>query len=158
MRYGAWHARRLMETPAATRAPDLPVVIVGTGPVGLQVAREVLRRAPAQPLVLFGAEPWEPYNRVQLSELLAGQIDWAEIANPLELSAAHPVAIRINTPVDAIDRITSEVVLRTGAREGYSRLVLATGSRVHRPAVRNLDVLGVYAYRDVNDAQVLMTN
>jgi len=39
----------------------LPVVIVGTGPVGIRIAQELLRHAPDTPIVQYGAEPWKSY-------------------------------------------------------------------------------------------------
>ena len=47
-----------------------PVVVVGTGPVGIRFVEELLRRNPHTPLVIYGNEPWEPYNRVRLASLL----------------------------------------------------------------------------------------
>ena len=46
------------------------LAIVGTGPVGIQVAKELLKRHPDQSIVIYGNEPWTPYNRVKLSALL----------------------------------------------------------------------------------------
>mgnify|MGYP001827122280 FL=1 len=34
-----------------------PVVVVGTGPVGIRFAEELLRRNPHTPLVIYGNEP-----------------------------------------------------------------------------------------------------
>ena len=47
-----------MRTPA--------IVVVGTGPVGLHFVHELVRRGVDTPVVLYGAEPWQPYDRVKL--------------------------------------------------------------------------------------------
>jgi nitrite reductase (NADH) large subunit len=137
---------------------NAPVVVVGAGPVGIHVARELLFRAPELSVVLYGAEPWEPYNRVLLSELLAGEIDWSAIVNPAPLIESGRLQLRINNRIAAIDRIGHAVIDSVGNREYYRNLVLATGSSPYVPAFANVAMLGVYTYRDVNDAQVLMTN
>ena len=46
------------------------VVIVGAGPAGVRCAERLARRNVA--VTLIGAEPGVPYNRVALSQLLAG--------------------------------------------------------------------------------------
>jgi nitrite reductase (NADH) large subunit len=135
-----------------------PVIVVGAGPVGIHAARELLFGSPDVSVILYGAEPWEPYNRVLLSELLAGEIDWSAIVNPAPLIESGRLQLRINSPIVAIDRIGQTVTDALGAREHYGSLVLATGSSPHVPAFVKREMLGVYTYRDVNDAQTLMTN
>lgn len=135
-----------------------PIVIVGTGPAGIHAARELLRREPSQAIVIYGAEPWEPYNRVRLSELLAGEIDFEDIANTLEFTSENSVSLRINTPVTSIDRTRKTVTDGAGQQQHYKKLIMCTGSEPYRPNIRNIDLLGVYTYRDVDDAQTLMTN
>jgi nitrite reductase (NADH) large subunit len=135
-----------------------PVIVVGAGPVGIHAARELLFGSSDVSVILYGAEPWEPYNRVLLSELLAGEIDWSAIVNPAPLIESGRLKLRINSPIVAIDRIGQTVTDAVGTREVYSRLVLATGSSPRVPAFAKRAVLGVYTYRDVNDAQTLMTN
>jgi ribulose 1,5-bisphosphate synthetase/thiazole synthase len=42
---------------AATDVTEPPIVIIGNGVTGMHAARELLRRKPTQPLVIFGVEP-----------------------------------------------------------------------------------------------------
>ena len=51
---------------AAPARPDAPVVVVGTGPVGVRFVQGLHERDPHCPIVVYGREPWAPYNRVQL--------------------------------------------------------------------------------------------
>lgn len=135
-----------------------PIVIVGMGPVGIQAARELLQRSPRQSLVLYDAEAWEPYNRVRLSELLGGEIEWQHIRNPLRLPAESAVALQINNPVSSLDRNARVIAATHGDPQPYSKVILATGSRPHVPPMANARLLGVYTYRNLSDAQTLMTN
>lgn len=143
-------------TPALADAS--PVIVVGAGPVGIHTARELLFGRPDIEVILYGAEPWEPYNRVLLSELLAGEIEWSAVVNPAPLVESGRLKLRINNRIAAIDRIGRAVIDAVGNREYYGSLVLATGSSPHVPPFARLRLLGVYTYRDVNDAQTLMTN
>jgi nitrite reductase (NADH) large subunit len=133
-------------------------VIVGAGPVGIHAARELLHRATDVSVVLYSAEPWEPYNRVLLSELLAGELDWAAIVNPAPFAESGRLTLRINNAVTGIDRIGQAIVDAQGTRVPYWRLVLATGSSPYVPELARVSLLGVYVYRDVDHAQTLMTN
>jgi nitrite reductase (NADH) large subunit len=133
-------------------------VIVGAGPAGIHAAREILHRSSELQVVLYSAEPWEPYNRVLLSELLAGELDWPAIVNPAPYVESGRLELRINTAVVSIDRIVHSVVDSAGNRVPYWRLVLATGSTAYVPELARISLLGVYVYRDINHAQTLMTN
>src|SRR5688500_557385 len=146
------------DSPTPQLSAEARLVIVGAGPVGIHLARELLQRDPQLSVVMYGGEAWEPYNRVLLSELLAGEIEWEAIANPPPVNPKTRVELRINNPITAIDRISRCVIDSVGNRQHYSELVLATGSSPYVPALDNAHVLGVYTYRNVDDAQVLMTN
>lgn len=147
-------------TQTASSSVDRPIVIVGAGPVGIHTARQLLRLAPQRPLTVFGAEPWEPYNRVRLSELLAGSVEWDEISNDLKIPPGKSDAyLRINTPIVGIDRKNRWVIDATGVRHPYSSLILAVGSRPRRADARTMtSMFGIYVYRDIDDAQNLITN
>jgi len=141
---------------AAPASPADPVVIIGTGPVGIRVAEELLRRNPAHAIVLYGDEPWEPYQRVQLSALLMGKIGWGAIDNRLRLPDAHCVIQHHHCAVVGIDRVRRCVRDEYGREQQYAKLVLATGSRPHVPAIPGIAQKGVYTFRNLNDVQLLM--
>jgi nitrite reductase (NADH) large subunit len=142
--------------PAGPAFPADPVVIVGTGPVGIRVAEELLKRDPACAIVLYGDEPWEPYQRVQLSALLMGEIGWGAIDNRLPLPTGHRVLQHHHCAVVAIDRARRCVRDERGREQQYAKLVLATGSRPHLPAIPGIERRGVYTFRNLNDVQLLM--
>jgi nitrite reductase (NADH) large subunit len=142
--------------PVAPAFPADPVVIVGTGPAGIRVAEELLKRDPARAIVLYGDEPWEPYQRVQLSALLMGEIGWGAIDNRLPLPAGHRVLQHHHCAVLAIDRENHCVRDARGRTQSYAKLILATGSRPHVPAIPGIDRHGVYTFRNLNDVQLLM--
>jgi nitrite reductase (NADH) large subunit len=147
---------RRPEPAGAPLAAAEPIVIVGTGPVGMRTAEELLRRAPQQPLVLYGDEPREPYQRVRLSALLMGEIGWGAIEIRVALPDAHRVVQRHHCAVVAIDRTRRVLRDASGAEQRYAKLVLATGSRPHIPEIPGVQRAGVYTFRDLNDVQRLM--
>jgi nitrite reductase (NADH) large subunit len=143
--------------PSATAAPGAtPVVIVGAGPVGIKAAQELHRRSAALPIVVYGDEPSEPYNRVRLSAFLSGELNWQALTRDLALPHARNVEARLGCAVVSIDRDSRTVRDAAGWVQPYSKLVLATGSRPRVPTIRGIDLPGVYTFRDARDAQELL--
>ena len=58
------------------------VVVVGHGMVGSRFVEDLAGRDPAAEITVLGAEDYEPYNRVLLSEVVAGKVDVASITLP----------------------------------------------------------------------------
>lgn len=134
----------------------LPVVIVGAGPVGVRALRELRRELPDTPVVLFGDEQYHPYNRVQLSGLLAGQHRINEIALAADLLEVDcPYTQFLAARISAIDTFAKVVIDTQGNRQVYSKLIIATGSRPFVPGFISRDMQGVYTFRDLADAEKL---
>ncbi len=136
--------------------PLAPVVVVGTGPVGIRFVEELLQRTPATPVFIYGNEPWEPYNRVRLTGLLTGELTFAGIQNRLKLATNNHVIQHHNCGIVAIDRARRLVVDELGRSQTYGQLVLATGSKPHIPNIDGTDKEGIFAFRSLNDAQLLL--
>lgn len=133
-----------------------PVVIVGNGPVGIRVAEELLQRLPERPLVIYGEEQYEPYNRVRLSSWLAGDLNWNELAQPLRRPFGSKVEERIGYRITAIDPQAKTVTDNRGTVQPYHSLVLATGSSAFVPNIPGVRLPGVFTFRDVSDTSRLM--
>src|SRR5690606_36049104 len=131
------------------------IVIVGSGPVGVRVAAELERRGASGPIILYGAEAEEPYNRVRLSSLLAGEIPWSSWSNDSLIGAGSRIERRLGCAVTGIDREAKLVIDARGVAQPYSNLIIATGSTPHVPNIPNIDRPGVYTFRDFKDAQQL---
>lgn len=143
-----------VEMSAATGAP--PVVVIGAGPAGVRVAQELCRRDSATPVVLYGEEASEPYNRVRLSSFLIGELDWQALTRDSTLPPGANIETRYGFRVTAIDRENRCVRDATGCVQPYSKLVLATGSRPYVPEIPGIKLPGVYTFRDVRDAHRLL--
>ena len=154
-----WPARAgVVETLQPTAAPAVaaadvgaPIIIVGTGPIGIRTARELLERTDGRAVLLFGDEPWVPYNRVVLSCYLAGETDDIGLEVPDDPRLTPYYGLRIT----AIDRAACTVTDSTGGVHAWHRLILATGSRPRVPSIPWVDLAGVYTFRDLADADRL---
>jgi nitrite reductase (NADH) large subunit len=151
----AANPQRVHAAPAETAAA-VPVVVVGAGPVGMRFAQELARRDPATPVVLYGDEASEPYNRVRLSSFLVGETSWQALTRDSTLPAGANIETRYGCRVTAIDRVDRCVRDATGCVQPFSSLVLATGSRPHVPDIPGIRLPGVYTFRDVRDAHRLL--
>ena len=143
--------------PQALIASDRPgpVIVIGSGPVGIRFVQELLARNPEAPIALFGNEPYAPYNRVQLSSVLAGEIRRDAIDYPLPDGDLHPKFEYINRAIRHIDVDSHTVTDALGQTHGYSTLVLATGSRAFVPNIPGIRQAGVYTFRNLKDTDAL---
>ncbi|MDO0925223.1 FAD-dependent oxidoreductase [Streptomyces sp. TG1A-8] len=111
------------------------VVIVGNGMAGHRVAAELLSSSPGVRITVFGAEPHAPYNRVLLTNLLAGKADERSIRLP---ELAPGATVRAGVEVTGIDREACTVTAADSSVTGYDALVLATGGSALLPPVGGL--------------------
>jgi assimilatory nitrate reductase electron transfer subunit len=140
------------------------VVVVGAGMVGTRFAADLtaLDRQGRFDVTVLGAEPYEPYNRILLAEVVAGAVEVASLTLP-DVTGEN-VALHRGTDVVAVNREHRRVRTAEGAVHGYDVLVLATGARARVPAVPGLDAgpdaslgtslpAGVHALRTVDDCR-----
>ena len=137
------------------------VVVVGFGMVGSRLVDELLRREPeAFDITVLGAEPYEPYNRVLLSDVVAGRTDVAAITMPLPDGAR--VSVLRGVTATAIDREARIVTADDGTSHPYDHVVLATGAAARIPPIPGLRrpdgglPAGVHALRNLDDAREIV--
>ncbi|MEY3308263.1 MAG: hypothetical protein RLZZ413_2301, partial [Pseudomonadota bacterium] len=129
------------------------VVAIGAGQAGAALAARLRSGGHAGPITLIGAEPLLPYQRPPLSKgYLLGEMDADRLTlRSAEFYAEHDIALRLGTPVSAIDPAARTVTLGTETIR-YDDLVLTTGSIPRRlPAAIGGDLAGVYTVRTVAD-------
>ncbi|MER6945384.1 FAD-dependent oxidoreductase [Nonomuraea sp. NPDC000554] len=112
------------------------LVVVGNGMAGSRLVGEVRARDPRVAVTVLGAEDCPPYNRVLLSNVLAGS------ARPEQLRlldpswyGTHNVDAALGSSATLIDRDAGAVLTADGRRVPYDVLVLATGSEAIVPGI-----------------------
>ena len=133
-----------------------PIVIIGTGPVGIRMLEELHEASLYHPIVIYGGEPWMPYNRVRLSSLLAGEISHDDILLSNDELVSDPIVRRYNCKIVSIDRENKVVVDEFGKEQEYEKLILATGSEPFIPKIPGIELEGVFKFRDLNDTEKLI--
>lgn len=138
-------------TPGQNASPA-PIVVVGAGHAGVQLAASLRQEGYAGTIVLISSDPHLPYQRPPLSKAFM-----KSGAEPLPLRAADfyrtgNIDLRLGETVGRIDREARRVHLASGAVLDYGHLVLATGAVARPFTVPGHDLGGVLALRDVADA------
>jgi nitrite reductase (NADH) large subunit len=142
------------------------LVVVGNGMAGVRAIEEILLRGGAETfdITVFGDEPYGNYNRILLSNVLAGSDDADEIyLNGLDWYNDNDIDLRAGVRVVRIDRFARLVHADDGSVTRYDYLILATGSRSFFPPMAGLwaddKTLtdGVFGFRTLDDCVGMIT-
>ena len=137
------------------------LVVVGTGMAAMATVEALLAHEGAGEweVTMVGREPDPPYNRILLSQLLAGSVDERQLVlrDPRWL-AEHGVELRTGCEVRALDLSGRAAELADGEALRWDRLVIATGSRAAVPALYGLDRRGVHIFRTLRDARRIVAH
>ena len=133
-----------------------PIIVVGTGPVGIQFIKSLLSDTNHSLITVFGNEPWEPYNRVKLSSFFAGQLAWDELVNGQKLPNSDSLVVHHNCAITDINRESKTVTDELGQIHPYSKLIIATGSSPHIPTIPGIDLNNIFTFRNMSDIERLL--
>jgi nitrite reductase (NADH) large subunit len=141
------------------------LIVVGNGMAGIRAIEEVLARGGGDHfrITVFGDEPYGNYNRILLSNVLAGVDDPTEIyLNALDWYADNGIDLRAGVRVVRIDTFAHLVHADDGTTLHYDKLILATGSRSFFPPMAGLwaddKTLadGVFGFRTLDDTSAMI--
>ena len=147
-----------------TPVDKIKLVVVGNGMAGARALEEILRRDRSEQfdVTVFGDEPYGNYNRILLSNVLAGIEDTSEIyLNPVAWYAENDIDLRAGVRVVRIDRFARVVHAEDGTSMHYDRLMIATGSRSFFPPVEGMWAddktltAGVFGFRSLADCAAM---
>lgn len=141
------------------------LVVVGNGMAGARAIEEILSRRGGErfEVTVFGDEPYGNYNRILLSNVLAGADDTSEIfLNPVDWYADNHINLRAGVRVVRIDRFAHLVYADDGTVVKYDKLVLATGSRSFFPPMEGMWLddktltPGIFGFRSLDDCEAMI--
>jgi nitrite reductase (NADH) large subunit len=146
-------------------SPRVRLVVVGNGMAGVRAVEEILSRNGRDmfDITVFGDEPYGNYNRIMLSNILAGVDDTGEIyLNPLDWYVDNDIELRAGVRVVKIDRFARVAHADDGTSMHYDRLILATGSRSFFPPMEGMWAdnktltAGVFGFRSLDDCEAMI--
>jgi nitrite reductase (NADH) large subunit len=145
------------------------LVVVGNGMAGVRAIEEILARGGGEQfdITVFGDEPYGNYNRILLSNVLAGSqhIEDADgiYLNALDWYRDNDIDLRAGVRVVRIDRYARLVQADDGTVTRYDNLILATGSRSFFPPMDGLWADdkrltdGVFGFRSLDDCMGMIS-
>jgi nitrite reductase (NADH) large subunit len=135
-----------------------PLVIVGNGMAATRLVEELTTLAPGRyAIAVVGDEPSLAYNRVLLSSVLAREVEPTDIElKPAAWWRDRGVTLVYGRRAVEIDTRARFVRLRGGAKLGYGKLVIATGSEAVRLPLPGADLPGVVTFRDKADVGTIL--
>jgi nitrite reductase (NADH) large subunit len=140
------------------KLPDNQIIIIGGGIAGVTAAEAARTKSPKADIVLIHDEPGLPYSRLNLTRMIAMQIE----ADKLELSdSTWYVDNRIKLIHDRVTAIRSgekRIVLSGNGEMAYGRLVLATGADPFVPPIPGTSLRGVLTLRTLTQARDILNN
>ena len=135
----------------------VPYVIVGGGLAATAAIDAIRRRDKTGRLVLIGAEPHLPYDRVPLSkDYLLGRMERELVfLRPPRFYERHRVEQFLGRSATALDAAANTVTLDDGRRIPFQKLLLATGGRPRRLPLPGADLDGISYLRTLEDSDAL---
>jgi NADPH-dependent 2,4-dienoyl-CoA reductase/sulfur reductase-like enzyme/nitrite reductase/ring-hydroxylating ferredoxin subunit len=134
------------------------IVIIGGGAAGFAAAEQLRRERWQGSIVLLSDDEASPVDRPNLSkDYLAGNApeDWIPL-RPDSYYTESGIALRLNANVTAIDPRAREVVLASGDRIPYDRLLLATGAEPVRLTIPGAELPHVRVLRSLADCRAIL--
>ena len=136
--------------PIVLAEPERPIVIVGAGQAGAQVARNLRDLGCRQPIQIFGDEPHAPYERPPLSK--AETTQGPSHVLPPELYRELDIDLHLPSSVVRIEPHSKRIVTAEGSTHPYDRLVLALGGRPRELELSSVMHSCVHVLRTADDA------
>jgi 3-phenylpropionate/trans-cinnamate dioxygenase ferredoxin reductase subunit len=132
-------------------------VVVGASLAGALTVQTLRGEGFDGRVVLIGAEPHPPYERPPLSkDYLRGETPRARLhVHPRDFYAYNEIELLTATAVREVEAPASEVVLDSGRRLRFDRLLLATGAAPRRLEVPGAALDGIHYLRDVEDSDAV---
>lgn len=141
------------------------VVIVGNGLAGARLQEEIHRRDPNATrvrVVVYGDEDHPAYNRILLSNVVAGHLSPSDTRiKPENWCEKNGLETHTGVAVTSVDRTERLIHCSDGTTDTYDTLVLATGSRSFVPPAPGLidddgrPTEGVVAFRTLGDCETI---
>jgi 3-phenylpropionate/trans-cinnamate dioxygenase ferredoxin reductase subunit len=133
---------------------QVPILIVGAGQAGVQIAESVRTEGYEGELLLIGSESHPPYQRPPLSKkwLIEPGNKSGLALRGAEALARIKITLKLDATVSAIDRSASQLVFADGQHVRYGALALATGSIPRALPLAGANLRDVLSLRSIEDS------
>ncbi len=134
------------------------LAIIGTGMAGARLAESLVAEGYKGAITMIGEERVNPYNRIQLSSVLAGDktLDGLPLLSE-EWYRAHKIKLLSGDPVVTLDGKNRNIITASGWQQQMDGIVIATGSRPFIPNIPGNNLPGVMAFRTLDDIAIMQS-
>lgn len=131
------------------------LVVIGAGMAAAYLLQELGSAVAGMDIIVIGDEPDTCYNRVLLSNVLAGQSGEDDLRMLEAGAVSRSIKFLRGTRVASVELDSRSLVTDCGQTLAWDRLVFATGATVNQPALADPNVRGVEQLRTLADARRL---
>ena len=135
----------------------MQLIIVGAGPAGLTVAEGVRRLGVDADVTMLSAEPYPPYAPPAMADYFTTGREGTVFWKGKDVCDRLSIDYRSGTKVVRLEPDAKTIVLDSGERLRYDRLVLASGSSLYAP-IGGTDLAGVFDFKSLTAATNLITS
>ncbi|TAL25664.1 MAG: NAD(P)/FAD-dependent oxidoreductase [Nitrospirae bacterium] len=128
-------------------------VIIGNGAAGTAAAAGIRKIDNESEIIIASDEAYPFYSRIRLIDYLAGETDEKGLViYKDEWYEKNGIKLLLNTAVSGIDNNKKEIIIPSGGRLKYDKLLIATGGVSFVPPIPGADKKGVFTLRTLKDA------
>ncbi len=133
------------------------VVIIGAGHGAGQAAASLRQEGHEGPIIIFGDEPYLPYQRPPLSkQYLSGEQELERLyLRPQKFYDDKDVDVRTGVRITSIDADGKTVTTDGGETVAWDHLIMATGSRARILNIEGSDLGGIHYLRTIADVDAI---
>jgi len=150
----------MVRRPATTKK----IVIIGNGMATMATLEAIfkheaiLEKKKNIAITIFGSEPRSNYDRVLLSNVLAGKTEFEKIILcQNEWYLERGIDLRQGIPVTAIDPENKGVTTASGEVTHYDQCLLATGGLPTIPPIEGDQKEGVFTFWTIEDTEKILS-
>ncbi len=141
------------EKTHAALEKEMEIVIVGGGIAGVSAAESARQTSKAARITLLAKEPFIPYYRLNLTRMLAGELDQDQLSiYPEDWFKKRDIQLVCGFDVSAVDIENRQVALSDHSVFHFDKLILAAGAHPFMPPIPGIHLKGVTALRNLKDA------
>ncbi len=131
-------------------------LIIGASAAGFNAAKEIRNLDKNADIVMFSKEKELPYFRPQVSKSMVNKIpDKRFYLVPKEWYSENNIQLKLTTSVEKIDPEKNNIILNSGEKLHYDKLIIASGAKNFIPPTKGITKKGVFTLRDISDAKAL---
>lgn len=145
----------MKNTKSTTKNLVSPIIIIGTGSVGVRLVHQLLYLQHDIPIKIFGDEANQPYGREHLQEMLAGKYTENQIHASSKIPELDNIEVFLNNPITRIDKKNKTVTDSENNSHNFSDLVIAVGAKPKMLEVPGVELKNIFNFRDIRDAEAL---